>query len=471
MDTGGQLDDDVPADPVASVEVDVVAVWPRVTTTRLPGMAVAAAASIGAGVIHAGAIGIHADHAALARAFVGVAVFQIGWGIVALIRPSRWLAAVGAAGNLAVVSAWLVTRLAGVSFIDGLHARETAHFTDTACALLGLVCVGLTLSAFLVGERDAEPTRLFFPALAVAALAVPALVAGVGQIKTQSVTTTTADAAATASTEHVHSAEGSATAGGGAAAAAAGASQPHVHTADGSTAVTTEGTGGTATATGDSTATTVHEHPATAVPTVPYDPTKPIDLGGVPGVTPEEQARAENLVAITIVRLPQWSDPKTAIAAGFESIGDGLTGFEHYINWKWIDDNDFLDPDHPESLVYATKPDGTKTLVSAMYMLPHTVALDQVPDIGGALTQWHIHDNLCFTKDPVAPKVAGLTDGSGNCPPSLQKFPTSPMIHVWITPNQCGPFAALEGVGAGQIAPGQTRLCDHAHGSSTGLLG
>ena len=38
------------------------------------------------------------------------------------------------------------------------------------------------------------------------------------------------------------------------------------------------------------------------------------------------------------------------------------------------------------------------------------------------------------------------------------------MIHVWIVGNPCGPFAALEGVAGGQILPGQTRLCDAAHG-------
>ena len=50
-----------------------------------------------------------------------------------------------------------------------------------------------------------------------------------------------------------------------------------------------------------------HTHPAAAVPTKPYDPTQPIDLGGVAGVTPEQQAAAENLVALNVVRLPQWS--------------------------------------------------------------------------------------------------------------------------------------------------------------------
>ena len=100
-----------------------------------------------------------------------------------------------------------------------------------------------------------------------------------------------------------------------------------------------------------------------------------------------------------------------------------------------------------------------------MYMLPDTVALEDVPDIGGALMQWHIHDNLCFTSDPEAPTVAGVISSGGECSPPLQKFRPAPMIHVWITPHRCGPFAALEGVGAGQIEEGEERLCDHAHGA------
>ena len=38
------------------------------------------------------------------------------------------------------------------------------------------------------------------------------------------------------------------------------------------------------------------------------------------------------------------------------------------------------------------------------------------------------------------------------------------MIHVWIDKgHQCGQFAALEGIGGGQIAPGETVACDHVH--------
>lgn len=140
-----------------------------------------------------------------------------------------------------------------------------------------------------------------------------------------------------------------------------------------------------------------------------YDPEMPIDLSGTPGVTPQEQAFAENLIARTVVELPQWSDPAVAEAAGFHSIGDGATGHEHFIQRDWINDDVVLEPDFPESLVYEPQPDGT-------------------------------------------------------CTAPLVRLIEAPMIHVWITPTPCGPFAALDGIGAGQIADGETRLCDHDHG-------
>jgi hypothetical protein len=201
-----------------------------------------------------------------------------------------------------------------------------------------------------------------------------------------------------------------------------------------------------------------HVHPTAH----PYDPALPIDLSGFPGVSPQEQARAENLIALTLARLPQFADPAVAEAGGFRSIHDGLTGHEHFINPAYVADTDILDPDHPESLVYDTT-SGHRKLVSAMFMLPIGSTLDNVPDLGGPLTQWHIHDNLCFT---TSGRVVGLTDAQGACPAPLVKGPAVPMIHVWITKNPCGPFAALEGIGAGSIKAGETRLCDHVHGAS-----
>jgi hypothetical protein len=92
--------------------------------------------------------------------------------------------------------------------------------------------------------------------------------------------------------------------------------------------------------------------------------------------------------------------------------------------------------------------------------------LEGVPELGGPLTQWHIHNNLCFipAQGDQGPRVGGLTNADGGCNAPLVQFPHTPMIHVWIEPHPCGPFAALEGVGAGQIAEGETRLCDTAHG-------
>ena len=193
-----------------------------------------------------------------------------------------------------------------------------------------------------------------------------------------------------------------------------------------------------------------------------YDPNKPIDLGGVPGVTLKQQARAENLIAITLLRLPKFADPEVAEANGFQSIGDGFTGDEHFINTAYFDDGHILDPDRPESLVYDTR-SGSRKLEAAMFMLKPGDSFDDIPDVGGPLTQWHIHNNLCFT---TTGQVAGLTNGDGGCNAPLVHGPLTPMMHVWIQKNPCGPFAALEGVGAGQVKDGQTRLCDTAHGGA-----
>lgn len=203
------------------------------------------------------------------------------------------------------------------------------------------------------------------------------------------------------------------------------------------------------------------DHHAEAVATVPYDPTKPIDLGGVEGVTPEQQATAENIVAVTVMRLGQWADASVAEAAGFRSIGDGGTGIEHLVHTEFRADGIFLDPDRPESLVYDTS-EGGRRLVAAMYMVDEGTALEDVPDYGGALMQWHIHDNLCYNAEG---QVRGLTDAEGNCAPGLFKPVPTPMIHVWIEPHPCGPFAALEGIGGGSIKEGEEVLCDHAHGA------
>jgi hypothetical protein len=218
-------------------------------------------------------------------------------------------------------------------------------------------------------------------------------------------------------------------------------------------------------------ATNVHSHEAghvhgaeTSMWPRPFDPTQPIDFGGVPGVTPEQQARAETLVASTLQDLPQFADVTKVGALGFTSIGDAASGYEHYINSAYLRDDAFLDPNKPESIVYQV--DGDKrTLVAAMFAANGMSLTDpKLVGWGGPLMQWHVHKDLCWS---LAEVVVGVTDEDGNCPAgSINAGRDIPMVHVWIAPNSCGPFAALEGRSAGQVAgdgPRVDQCADHMH--------
>lgn len=407
-----------------------------VTTTKPDLLSLAGLVSLGAGAIHATAAGAHAEHKGALWAFVGVALFQIAWGALALLRSGRLVALIGVAGNGAAVAGWVWAKVDGISFIKGLDEKESVQVADGLAAGLAIGAVLFALVALFGLPRLAGQPRSAFTGVAavlVIALAVP------GMYKTGG---------------HSHAGGHDDMAGG------------HAH---GSEAAAADG----------------HEH-ASAVPAKAYDPTLPLDLSGVDGVSPEQQARAENLIAITLNRLPQFADPAVAYAAGYRSIGDAATGVEHFIKWDIINDDVALNPDFPESLVYEVDADsqtfmyptdkpppaGTRKLVSAMFMLTENDTLETVPDVGGPLTQWHIHSDLCFNTDPrivtpgaEGPRVIGVTGPGEPCDRGFA-LPQAPMLHVWIEAHPCGPFAALEGVGAGQIKQGEERLCDHAHGAT-----
>lgn len=358
--------------------------------------ALAALGSMGAGAIHAAAIGAHGDHGQAARAFAVVALFQIGLGAIALASNRKLVGVALALGNLAAVGGWLLAKVAsnGVWFIDGLDAKEPIQWSDAlgagfaAAAVIGVAVA--TLRRWRPPSSEAVARVLAVP---VVALTLTGMIA-TGQ--------------------HAHA----------------------------------HGAGGQVEA-------------AAVVPPTPFVPGQPINLGGVPGVTPAQQAQAENLLASTLYFLPRFADYRVAEAEGWFSIGDGISGFEHFIKPSTFDDGKILDPTAPESLVYRVQ-GGKRTLSAAMYMLQPGTTLADVPKIGGKLMQWHIHDNLCFSPQG---RVSGLRTAGGPCPAGQVKGGETPMIHVWVTSHPCGPFSALEGIGAGSIAPGETRLCDHAHGA------
>jgi hypothetical protein len=217
------------------------------------------------------------------------------------------------------------------------------------------------------------------------------------------------------------------------------------------------------------TTTTVGSRRPVVVPTSgrskAYDPANAINLSGTPGETLTEQHAAEQLVRESLHDLPRYTTQQAAYNAGFRTIGDSLTGDEHMVNWSYLTDKHVLDPMYPESLVYNTR-NGAPKLEAAMFMLSSGQSFSNIPPLfSGPLTQWHVHINLCFRDlggNPDQKMVGGLTDGQGSCPSGEAKSVPVPMIHVWIVRNPCGPFAALEGIGAGQTQSGQ-RNCDSGH--------
>ena len=188
----------------------------------------------------------------------------------------------------------------------------------------------------------------------------------------------------------------------------------------------------------------------------------PSQLRAEPGVSPAELRRASKLLAATIAALPRWHTPAEAYAAGYRSIGDKKSVVEHFVNWSYVNDGHILDPARPESIVFQRR-DGAQVAVAAMYSLPLGSSFADVPDVGGALTQWHVHRNLCLTNDPQQKIILRFTAGDGSCPAGPSKASNTPMLHVWTVPNPCGPFAALEF--GGQFPDGETRNCDTRNAS------
>jgi len=61
------------------------------------------------------------------------------------------------------------------------------------------------------------------------------------------------------------------------------------------------------------------------------------------------------------------------------------------------------------------------------------------PDIGGPLTLWHAHSNLCFNARTNI--IDAFTDAAGNCPAGSFNSGTPEMLHVWVVDNPNGPFS------------------------------
>jgi hypothetical protein len=204
----------------------------------------------------------------------------------------------------------------------------------------------------------------------------------------------------------------------------------------------------------------------------PYDPTKPFNMLGVPGVSVEQRKRAEDLLVRSLKEAPRWSDYQGLLTSGWYSLKDEALGFEHLIRPEHFVDGRMLDSQYPESLVYKVK-NGKRTFVAYMYIAEPDITLDdpRIAGFAGRLIEWHNHSDVCWQYDDeqIVGGVAGFKLPDGSCPvagtddvgvdpkyftgeaekDSLVDFGSFLMTHVWVVERLCGPFSALEGPSRG----------------------
>lgn len=195
---------------------------------------------------------------------------------------------------------------------------------------------------------------------------------------------------------------------------------------------------------------------------IAFDPDLPLDLSGVSGVTADEQARATELVTEVGDAAGAFASVDDAVAAGYVSVGDAFTGNEHLIDWSNVVDDETLDVDRPEGLVYDVASDGTRTLAAFLFLLPPGRTLNDPPSVGGTLTPWSLWGDLCLADGP-EPELVGTADAAGTCPVGSERQTPSPALRVWVVRHPCGPFSELEGVGDESMGE-LLGACLHEHG-------
>jgi hypothetical protein len=159
--------------------------------------------------------------------------------------------------------------------------------------------------------------------------------------------------------------------------------------------------------------------------------------GNTNAPTAAQVTAAANLIKETDASLVRFENVKNAIAAGF-TYRLATNGEEHLLYDGPNPAYQGLNPKDPSSLVYAINVKGhAPILLGAMYLMPGDEA---GPQIGGGLTRWHSHLEVCQGGQII---VAGFNVAlRGHCDPSTWKDQyTTQMLHVWVVPYPGGVFS------------------------------
>ncbi len=163
------------------------------------------------------------------------------------------------------------------------------------------------------------------------------------------------------------------------------------------------------------------------------------------GPTGAQLQAAVQLIDATKAAVAKYSDRQAAITAGYKPMEPEGLAIMHYVNAAYFTDADILKPDRVQSLIYFNSSHGP-VLIGAMYIMPRLGM--KGPEVGGSLTVWHKHDNLCFDRTTgvivafTHDGSANINDKSGTCPAGSSNRSTPEMLHVWLIDNPDGPFGS-----------------------------
>jgi hypothetical protein len=181
-----------------------------------------------------------------------------------------------------------------------------------------------------------------------------------------------------------------------------------------------------------------HEHGAGHVHASSHDEASPHEHAtGSCQPTFAQMSAATKLVADTRHDLARSPSLREALAAGYAPHWHRREALKHYFNPAYVTDGRVLDPARPEGLL-AAHTDRGPVVVAAVYLMNR--ADEPGRAVGGCLTQWHVHHNLC-SSDPANAIISGARNRSGQCPPGQVSWAAPPMLHTWVIDIPGGPFA------------------------------
>jgi hypothetical protein len=181
-----------------------------------------------------------------------------------------------------------------------------------------------------------------------------------------------------------------------------------------------------------------HEHAVGHVHASVHDESGPsAHAAGSCQPTSAQLAAAARLVGGTRQGLARFVGLRYALGAGYAPNQPAPAAIKHYFNPGYVTDGRVLDPARPEGLVYAFTARGP-VVVAAVYLMNRAGQPGRA--VGGCLTRWHVHDDLC-SSDPGHGLITGVRSPDGRCPSGQVPWAAPRMLHTWVIDVPGGPFA------------------------------